>query len=238
MARTRTILVVQHHADGTVSAPRTELHGRRWMLICHQTRSAWGPWVCSCAGIELSRGEVERASGALPVSVFSTWRAGAAARANWVSTSNEGLWFEIFVYFDFGLGGEKELGLGFVFDVGARAAAPRARSRHEARARAAPPIAPTPRATGCARAGVGGREGEGAERWIVKTLAATEGWHGNLSVHVRVAPSRGRGAALGAGRWAAGATRAGGRADAGAKAGADAHEQRPLGGAGFEGSGG
>lgn len=98
-----------------------------------------------------------------PVSVFSTWRAGAAARANWVSTSNEGLWFEIFMYFDFGLGGEKELGLGFVFDVGARAAAPRARSRHEARARAAPPHRPHAarhwlRAGGCggARRGGGG----------------------------------------------------------------------------------
>ena len=121
----------------------------------------------------------------------------------------------------------------------ARAQQHRARARDTRREREQPPpIAPTPRATGCARVGVGGREGEGAERWIVKTLAATEGWHGHLSVHVRVAPSRGRGAALGAGRWAAGATRAGGRADAGAKAGADAHEQRPLGGAGIEGSGG
>ena len=54
-----------YHPDGPVSAPRTELHGRRWMLICRQTRSAWDrQWVRNCAGIELSRGEVERASAA------------------------------------------------------------------------------------------------------------------------------------------------------------------------------
>lgn len=74
VACTRTILMV--HC--TISAPGRSMGALR-MLICHQTRSAWDrPLVCSCAGIELSRGEVERASGARkPVSVFPP---GARAR--------------------------------------------------------------------------------------------------------------------------------------------------------------